>query len=412
MPKKSRTLISTDREVAGAKPPSAGRSRAEYRIAGTPNLVLRITPDGHKSFVYWLKRRKLDRWQKYTIGAYPVVTLSLAKQEAQKLSRAIIEGIDPIDARNAEKHAFTVRALGDAYVRRHAKPKKRSWQEDERKLKKEVYPAMGNVKVEHVARIDIVQMLNAIMDRGAPIQANRTHALVRKLFNFAVAEGYLDRSPAYGIPVRAPERVRTRILSPSEIADFWLALDGDGFEEVTADALRLQLLLGARVREITGMDRNELALSNEPPMWTLPKERAKGNRDVPRPLPSQALGLIQRRLEVVGNGRFVFASPTDPEQPLTPRAPSRALQRARQRNLMPAGVTPHDLRRTCRSELARLGVPEIVAKKILGHAPPRSDVTAHVYDQYEYIAEMLDALTRWQDRIAALVPTNCEQVIR
>lgn len=274
MPRKSGKLIATDREVAGAKPPSAGRSRAEYRITGTPNLVLRVTPEGHKSFVCWLKRRKLDRWQKYTIGTYPIVTLALAKQEAQRLSRSIIEGVDPIDARNAEKHAFTVKALGETYVKRHAKPKKRSWQEGERKLNKEVYPAMGNVKVEHVAKVDIVQMLNAIMDRGAPIQANRTHALVRKLFNFAVAEGYLERSPAHGIPVRAQERVRTRILSPSEIGEFWLALEGDGFEEVTADALRLQLLLGSRVREITGMDRQELALGHEPPLWTLPKEKA------------------------------------------------------------------------------------------------------------------------------------------
>lgn len=78
---------------------------------------------------------------------------------------------------------------------------------------------------------------------------------------------------------------------------------------------------------------------------------------------------------------------------------------------MPASVTPHDLRRTCRSELARLSVPEIVAKKILGHAPARSDVTASVYDQYEYIGEMATALMKWQERVSDLVSAQRERLI-
>ena len=61
-----------------------------------------------------------------------------------------IEGIDPIDARNAFKHALTVRTLGESYIKRHAKPKKRSWEEDERKLKKEVYPVLGSFRAEDV----------------------------------------------------------------------------------------------------------------------------------------------------------------------------------------------------------------------------------------------------------------------
>ena len=67
------------------------------------------------------------------------------------------------------------------------------------------------------------------------------------------------------------------------------------------------------------------------------------------------------------------------------------------------GFTPHDLRRTCRTNLAKLGVPETVAKKILGHKPPRSDVTAAVYDQHDYLPEMLDALELWQRHLLAIV---------
>ena len=80
MPKHSAASISTDREVAGAKQPPEGRSSAEYRIDGTPNLVLRVWSSGKRTWVFWLQRRKTNRWQKYTIGPYPIVTLALARR--------------------------------------------------------------------------------------------------------------------------------------------------------------------------------------------------------------------------------------------------------------------------------------------------------------------------------------------
>jgi integrase len=173
--------------------------------------------------------------------------------------------------------------------------------------------------------------------------------------------------------------VRKRTLTEPEIRSFWQGLEEGGFEDVTADALRLQLLLGARIHKVTGMVRSELALDQPMPLWTLPSARSKAAKDVPRPLPPMALEITQRRL-YAAEGDFVFASPIKVGMPIIPKAPTRALRRAAHRELVPAGFTPHDLRRTCRTFWAKLGISETVAKKILGHAPMRSDVTASVYD--------------------------------
>src|SRR5687768_7394626 len=100
MPRKSAALLTTDRQVATAKPPALGKDRAEYRIAGTPNLVLRVSPTGRRTWVYWLKRPKTNRWQKFTIGEYPARTLALARDETVRLKRAVLDGHDPIDARD------------------------------------------------------------------------------------------------------------------------------------------------------------------------------------------------------------------------------------------------------------------------------------------------------------------------
>jgi integrase len=425
VPRKSASLISTDREVYAAKPPSSGR--AEYRVSGSPGLVLRVTPDGRRSWVAWLKRRKTGKWQKYTIGPYPAVTLARARNEMTRLRTLILDGVDPFDARDAGKSTPTLRVLGATFIARHAKPKKRSWEEDERKLSRDVYPALGDCRADLVTKPDVVRFLDAIHDRGAPIHANRTLALLRKLYNWAIAEGYLECNPAIGVPVRAKEQIRRRVLTEEEVHLFWNALKGRGFESVTADALRLQLLLGARIREVTGMTVSELVLDAHIPTWTLPAARAKGNRDVARRLPPMALAIVMRRLVAAGRSPFVFASPADERQPIISKAPTRAVYRAgiaglilplnvagqRKRQDLTLkhraqlwhniGFTPHDLRRTCRTFWAKLGISETVAKKILGHSPPKADVTASVYDQHTYLPEMLEALRRWETALMEMV---------
>ena len=254
--------------------PSHGKSACRVSHRRHPGLVLRVTPEGHRSWIAWLKRKKTSKWQKFTIGAYPVVTLARARQEMLRLRQTMLDGSTPSILRVAGRGSLSLEVLGETFITRYAKPKKRSWAEDERKLKRDVNPALGNFRADLVTKSDIVRLLDAIHDRGAPIHANRTLALVRKLFNWAIAEGYLAQAnPAQGIPMRAKEKPRKRTLSEHEINIFWNALDGPGFESVTADALRLQLLLAARIREVTGMERQELALDQPIPVLKLPRFR-------------------------------------------------------------------------------------------------------------------------------------------
>lgn len=428
VPKKSRALISTDREVYAAKAPETGR--AEYRIAGSPGLVLRVTPEGRRSWVVWLKAKKVNKWRKFTLGAYPQITLARARQDALRLRTAIIDGQDPFETRSAGHARPTVRELGEAFVKRHSKPKKRSWAEDERMLKSYVWPRLGDYRADLVTKADVVLLLDGIYDRGAPIQSNRVLSLVRKMFGWGIAEGYLQTTnPASGIPMRALENVRRRVLDANELRLFWHVLDGPGFEDVTADALRLVLLLGARISEVTGMARSELALEQAVPLWTLPAARAKGNCDVPRPLAGLALVIVRRRLAAAGNSPFAFASPVNNLQPIFSEAPMRALRRcgeagrilalpqkrtARGRAvaLTPAeraafwtehGFRAHDLRRTARTWWAKLGVMPEIARKLLGHVPPKSDVDAAVYNQHAFIDEMCEALAKWEHALLAIV---------
>ena len=126
MPRRSQSFISTDRQVASAKPPLQGRVCAEYRIAGTPNLILRVMASGHRSWTYVLKRPKTERWAKYNIGSYPFVRLARARDEAVRLKNMLLDRKDPFDTKTAGHGVLTLQALSEPFITRHAKPNKRT----------------------------------------------------------------------------------------------------------------------------------------------------------------------------------------------------------------------------------------------------------------------------------------------
>ena len=81
--------------------------------------------------------------------------------------------------------ASTVEALAFEYIEKWAKPRKCSWEEDERMLTKNEIPHLGKQKAKNVSRRDIVMLLDKVLERGSPIAANRTLAVVRRMLNFA-----------------------------------------------------------------------------------------------------------------------------------------------------------------------------------------------------------------------------------
>jgi integrase len=253
------------------------------------------------------------------------------------------------------------------------------------------------------------RLLDAIEDRGAPIAANRTLALVRKLYNWAIAGGHLPEShinPASKMQMRGAEEPRERTLSDGELREFWAALDeANGFDDVTADALRLQLVLGARIAEICGMRRGEIRLGAGRMVWTVPRQRTKKNADIVRPLGPLALAIVRNRLDA-SDSEYLFPSRFDDDVPFGAKVPTRAIERAQALGLVPPGFSSHDLRRTASTNWRKLGIGENVARKLLGHAAKRTDVLGRHYDAHTYIPEMMRALRLWERRLMQIVAGN------
>ncbi|MFQ5432205.1 MAG: tyrosine-type recombinase/integrase [Nitrospinota bacterium] len=160
------------------------RSKKERFIIwedGKTGLGVRVSPTGRKSFVYMYRYQNTARMM--TMGTYPQIGLASARLKAAQAKGLLSRGTDPgklwVEVKAKEREAETIRNLADEYLEKWAKPRKRSWREDERILDYDVLPVWGKKKAKDVRRKDVIKLLDMIVARQAPIMANRTLAVIR-----------------------------------------------------------------------------------------------------------------------------------------------------------------------------------------------------------------------------------------
>ena len=206
-----------------------------------PGLRLYITPSGIKTFQFQVRSKGLDKIVTQTLGKYPALKINEAREQAASLLSDVNSGTDiegkKRDARRKRLLDPTVIEFAEEFIEKYCKPKKRTWQEDQRILNKNIIPEIGSLRMKEVKKRDIVNVLDKIQDRGALIACNRTLAVFSKMFNFALERDVIEIFPVYGIKKRGEEKSRDRILSDNEIKLLWKSL-GD-----TSVSMLLKFLL-------------------------------------------------------------------------------------------------------------------------------------------------------------------------
>jgi len=172
-----------------------------YAVQEPGGLGLRITPNDSKTFYF--RYRFLGRQRRMTLGVFPDVSLKEAREKRDDARKLLNRRTDPgeqaIQERNAELEAGTVQELVDEYIEKWAKVHKKSWKEDVRVLNKEVIPGWGKKKAKSITRRDVIKLLDKIVARGAPISANNTFGIIRRMFRFGIERDLLETTPCYGI---------------------------------------------------------------------------------------------------------------------------------------------------------------------------------------------------------------------
>jgi integrase len=375
----------THRGIAGLK---AGRWLTDYWDDRLPGFGVRVTHRGKKSFV--VRYHQNGRRRRVTLGHFPALSLADARQRAKDTLYAVDRGEDPQAEKQAERQGATVAELAAEYVERHAKLKKRRWQEDDRMLRVDVLPHWKRRLAKSITRRDVSDLLDGIVERGAPIMANHVRALVSKMFNFGISRDIVEHNPCVGVPLPAKPRQRDRVLSDDEIRKLWRVLDDQ--ESVMAASFMMRLLTAQRGNEVLTMRWQDV----DSEWWTIPAEVAKNGFSHRVPLSAPALALLEELRQVADDSEWVFPSPKKSTLPIG------HVQKAAAQLVQLSGIdfVPHDLRRTAASHMTSLGIPRLVVSKILNHV--EQGVTA-VYDRHSYDQEKREALVRWGNRLQRLI---------
>jgi integrase len=360
---------------------------------GCPGFGVKVTPKGRKIFIVLFRTAGAgSRLRKYTIGPYGRVTLNQARVTAQKVFAAKLDGRDLVAEKKASRRrivADRVEDLLEAFITQHVS-QNRSAPEISRMLRREVGSAWGSRSIHEITKRDVIDIVSAIEHRGAPVAANKALKAIKTFFRWCVGRAVLDRSPADGVPLPAKEVARDRVLSDDELVRVIVAARqiGDPYGGI----VEMLALTGQRREEVARCEWDEIDLASR--TWELASQRTKNAKGHEVYLSDQAMAVLSRADKT---GMFVFSrSGTAPLQDF-----SLAKRELDQLSSV-TGWRLHDLRRTCVSGMARLGVAPHVADKILNHQNGAISGVAAVYQRHDFLAERKLALKIWGAHVARI----------
>jgi integrase len=389
----------TDRALRAMKPASPGTRKMVWDAA-VPSFGVRVSEHGKLTFV--VMRRLHDKIVRRMIGQYPIMTLAKAREGALEALRDIERGIDPKQKKEAQARADAHRRansfapITEEFIARHV-AKLRSAPEVEAAIRRELIGRWGGRPITEINRRDIVRALEETADSGRPYAAHKLFSYASKLFGWAIARGLygLETSPCTGIKtseVIGKKVPRQRVLNDTEIRALWQATEGLGYP--AAPFIRMLLITGQRLREVAEMRWAEIDLDKA--LWTIPPERMKGDATHEVPLPPMAVDILKGLPR--WHGDFLFTA-TGGAGPIS----GFSKMKLRIDAAMKEPVAPwrfHDIRRTMRTGLGALPVPNNVAELCIAHAQPGLHRT---YDLHSYRDEKRRAFELWAARLLSIV---------
>jgi integrase len=437
MPRKSLTTSA----IEALRPNPQRYDVADARERG---LTLRVYPTGEKVFRYRMRSlAKVVTIGPYSSSSKPAhVTLSQARARVEQLREArraggveLVETQERIAAELRPQplpmaNGKTVGEVAVEWWKVLDKQRKRGRREAEPVFKKHIDPVIGHLPLVAVKRSHCAEIVERATNT-APVHAAKVLALVKQLLDFG-ARRFADddfSNPALSLKAKdfgVRNTKRKRWLNEEEIVAFWQALEPtDGAPETEADrgkmaaALRLLLVTGLRSGELRlarwqHYDSRALTLTIPVAHQKLTPAQAEDATDFVVPLPQLAASLFEQLKRFAGRSPHVLASASATAGVYSEKSIGRFMRRLWKGEPSSGAVphptlkkfppaSPHDLRRTMRTWLGKLGVAPHIAERSLNHRLGR---IVETYDQNDYLPERRLALERWAAELARLIAAH------
>lgn len=334
-----------------------------YKDTKETGLSLYITSKGTKTFFV---RKWIDgKDERVIIGKFPDISIENARKMAQKLKGEIASGINPQEKKRALRDDLIFEELFEIYLERYAKHHKKSWQYDEKQVKR-LFSPWFKKKLLSITPAEVLRAQERIYNENGLYMANRSMEIIKVIFNKAMEWGLKQENPCASIK-KYKEKSRDRFLNGEELSRF-LSVLNELESETSKDYIYISLLTGARKSNVLSMKWKDVSF--EEYIWKIPE--TKNGDPLILPLSREVIEILQRRKQKA-TAVWVFESKTSKTGHLV--EPKRTWNTL----LKKAGIEDlrlHDLRRTLGSWQAKTGASLQVIGKSLGH---KSQSSTSVY---------------------------------
>ncbi|WP_145931737.1 tyrosine-type recombinase/integrase [Yersinia bercovieri] len=396
------------------------------------NRGLRVTcgASGIKTFFYRYTSPVTNKLSQVKIGSFPQTSLAMARMKLQELKQIRNEGRCPASELKDEKQrlleesqkpkaaVLTVEGVVELYLTERIEDRKtndgkiipgarkpKGQAEVRRTLYGDAVKSLGTRNAAEITRQDVINLINGIVARGAPVQAGNVLRELSLAYEFAIGLGRFDdsfanpallaKSSLRQTRIKLTNGRGTRVLSEDELAKFLKWLPGSAYTPTIKNVLRLTLWTGCRTGEVCNMAWKDVDLEK----GTIHLRETKTGVERYVQLSDQAIDFL--KVLRLNSDKYLFPSQAT-KKPIQQKYLTENSWRLRESGQMLdiPHWTPHDLRRTVRTGLSRLQCPNEVAEAILGHT--RGGVEG-IYNLYKYDAECRKWLQVWADYLDGLI---------
>ena len=318
----------TDVEVRGSKP-----SEKPRKVSDGGNLYLLVTPAGGK--LWRVNYRYLGKQKTLSLGAYPEVTLAMARERLGETKKLLASGRDPaVQAKLAKitrgvMEANTFDLIADEYLakyenegRAEATVSKAKWLIDFAR------PVIGPRPISEILPIEVLEILRSVEKRGRLDSARRLRSTISCVFRYAIATARANQDPTVALrgALTAPQtHHRAAITDPETFGGLLRAIEGMDGQLTIRLAFKLLALLFPRPGELRFAEWSEIDFGAA--AWTIPAHHTKMRRPHRVPLPPAAIMVLRELQGLTGNGRLLLHSVRTVREPISEGTLNAALRR-------------------------------------------------------------------------------------
>jgi integrase len=428
----------TEKAIAAAKPKDK-----RYYLREGRGFALQILPSGAKAFVYLFELNKSKGY--VLLGHYPDCSLANARIAYNEAYKLVKNGIDPreqkalteelrkktedIESTTNALIQYTFQTLLDDGIPEDFVPstveqlvavyyvkysKENHGLKTQRNflytVKSGIIPVMGKKLITEIRRKDAIALIQGVASR-APGQSGNVLKAGRQIFEYALLREWVENQPFLQITKAVPKAIANvcdRVLDDIEVPKVWKAISKSPSSDSVRRALKMILITAQRPGEVAQMHSEQIIDR----WWTIPAKVAKNGREHRVYLTDTALSLIDSKKGHIfpsDKGSTGHIAVNTIAEAIYRGYSTDAIEKVVGVNTIKAskapyfGMTPwspHDLRRTARTNMPRVGVSDEHAEEILNHTKPG---IIGVYNKYRYDNEKKAALLKWETLLLELL---------